>query len=174
MNTHLIEQTIEHILDWEKGYVYHPSDEGGPTNFGITIPTLSTWLGRKATLEDIQELERPTAVAIYEKMFIMDTPYKDLVDPWTFKYVVDMGVMHKPKTVAKIVQKAARPLLKIDGLFGPQTLNMANELSLTEGTHSEWQAKLRFERVLHYGRRVRDVAGQQLFLVGWLKRAHAL
>ncbi len=174
MNLVTIEKTLEHILKWEGGFVDHPDDVGGPTNFGITMPTLSTWLGRTATYDDITGLDRATAIRIYKKFFIEDKPYAGLADPWTFMYVVDMGALHLPKTVAKIVQKASRPLAKVDGIFGEQTLGMANKLSMTAGTHEDWKKRLRAERIYHYGRRVRDDPTQAAFLLGWLKRANDL
>jgi lysozyme family protein len=174
MNRIVIDQALKHILDWEGGYVDHPADVGGPTNFGITLPTLSRWLGRDAILEELRNITPELAAKIYERFYINETPYTRIIDPWTFRYVVDMGVLHLPKTVAKIVQKAARPLLKIDGIFGDHTTTVVNELSLMEGTHHEWQKKLRQERTYHYARRVRNDPTQSAFVLGWIKRAHAL
>ena len=175
MNDRLIEDTIKYILSWEKGYVDHPNDKGGPTNFGITMPTLSRWLGRPATNEDIRNLDMATATAIYRRFFVIEKPYSKLTDPWTFKYVVDMGVLHKPKSVAKIVQKAARPLLKVDGHFGPKTIEMCNKLPTVQPAAGVgWREKLRRERVFHYTRTVRDDRSQGDFVLGWTKRALAL
>ncbi|MDB4306097.1 hypothetical protein N9980_00865 [bacterium] len=173
MNPLVIEQAIDHIIEQEGGFTDHPHDRGGPTKYGITIPTLGKWLGRGATYEDIRELSKEAAITIYDN-FLLKSEYIKLSDPWTFIYIADMAVLHKPKTLAKIVQKAASPLLKVDGLFGDQTVGIVNKLSLTEGTHHDWQTKLRRERVYYYARRVRDKPTQSAFVLGWIKRSYAL
>ena len=38
-----IEQILDDILRREGGYVSHPADRGGPTNFGIAAQTLGSW-----------------------------------------------------------------------------------------------------------------------------------
>ena len=67
MNT--IEQILDDILRREGGYVNHPADRGGPTNFGITAQTLGSWrkLGRPATAAEVQALTEPEARAIYRQ-----------------------------------------------------------------------------------------------------------
>lgn len=174
MNNETVRKIIEHILKKEGGFIDHPDDVGGPTNMGITMPTLSRWLGRKATIDDIRNLDRQTTIAIYDRFYVTETPYIKLDDPWTFMYCVDMGVLHTPKSVAKIVQKAARPLLTVDGLFGPETVRITNKLSSGAVGHSDWRDRLRRERVLHYARRARDDQSQASFVVGWIKRAYDL
>ncbi len=46
------------VLKHEGGYVDHPRDPGGATNLGVTIGTLSGWLGRKATKAEVRALTR--------------------------------------------------------------------------------------------------------------------
>ena len=174
MRAAIREATINHILKWEGGLSDHPADAGGITNRGITLPTLSRWLGREATREDMLDLDEETTRAIYGKFFIDDMPYDKLSDPWTFRYIVDMGVLHTQHSLACIVQKACAPFAKIDGHFGPQTFGAVEKLSMTEGTHEEWKTKLRQQRVLHYARRVAEQPSQVAFLEGWVNRAYDL
>ncbi len=56
-------------LAYEGGYSDNPKDPGGPTNFGVTIATLSHELGRRATRTDVRNLTRAAVQPIYFKKF---------------------------------------------------------------------------------------------------------
>lgn len=53
----------------EGGYVDHPKDPGGATNMGITIKTLSAWLGRPATKAEVKALKRADVAPIYRRNY---------------------------------------------------------------------------------------------------------
>jgi lysozyme family protein len=53
----------------EGGYVHHKADRGGPTNMGVTQKTLSTYLGRPASVEDVKNVNRDTARDIFHTMY---------------------------------------------------------------------------------------------------------
>ncbi len=57
------------LLKHEGGYVDHPRDPGGATNMGVTIGTLSAWLGRRASKAEVKALSRETAQKIYERNY---------------------------------------------------------------------------------------------------------
>ncbi len=61
------ERALALVLVHEGGYVDHPKDTGGATNLGITIGTLSDWLGRPATKAEVRALTRATVALIYQK-----------------------------------------------------------------------------------------------------------
>src|SRR5690606_13690489 len=67
-----IDTILDEIIRREGGYVNHPADRGGPTNFGITAQTLGSWrkLGRPATAAEVQALKEPEARAIYRQQYI--------------------------------------------------------------------------------------------------------
>ena len=56
-------------LAHEGGYVDHPKDPGGATNLGVTIGTLSGWLGRKATKAEVKALTVAAVTPIYRKNY---------------------------------------------------------------------------------------------------------
>lgn len=57
------------MIRHEGGYVDHPADPGGATNLGVTIGTLSGWLGRKATKAEVKALTVETVKPIYKKNY---------------------------------------------------------------------------------------------------------
>ena len=61
---------IETILQREGGYVDHPADKGGPTNFGITQATLANYREHAVTATDVHSLTRTEAAAIYEAIYV--------------------------------------------------------------------------------------------------------
>ncbi|KFC63965.1 Secretion activator protein [Bosea sp. LC85] len=56
-------------LAHEGGYVDHPKDPGGATNLGVTIGTLSSWLGRRASKAEVRALTVKAVEPIYRKNY---------------------------------------------------------------------------------------------------------
>ena len=56
-------------LAHEGGYVDHPKDPGGATNLGVTLKTLSGWLGRPATKAEVKALKRHDVEPIYRRNY---------------------------------------------------------------------------------------------------------
>ena len=59
----------------EGGYTDDPMDPGGATNLGITLDELSRWRHTAVTKDDVRNLQKPEATAIYtqERMVIQST-----------------------------------------------------------------------------------------------------
>jgi lysozyme family protein len=57
------------LFKHEGGYVDHPRDPGGATNLGITLATLREWRGRPVTKQDVMDLTRNEAEAIYKDRY---------------------------------------------------------------------------------------------------------
>lgn len=110
---------LDHVFKDEGGFVNHPKDPGGATNMGITIGTLSDHRGRRVTVQDVKNLTRQEAAAIYEKRYWSPVRGDDLpsgVDYATFDPAVNSGVSR----AARWLQQAVK--VKADGKIGSATL----------------------------------------------------
>lgn len=137
---------INGIIEREGGYSDRAADRGGPTNMGITIPTLSDWRGRRATAEDIRSLARSEAYSIYRHIFVR--PWVWVPDPDLQVLLIDWSVTSWNKVPTKALQRAvgAEP----DGVVGPETINKTMD-ALNINSHEVYRSVLR-ERTLFYVR----------------------
>ncbi len=60
---------LPELFQHEGGYVDHPRDPGGATNFGITHKTLAAWRGRPVSRADVRALTRDEAGRIYRARY---------------------------------------------------------------------------------------------------------
>jgi len=103
----------------EGGYCNVPGDSGGPTNYGITIGTLSAFYGRICTVEDVEKLSQEVAKLIYQRDYWNPTACGSLpagVDLMVF----DFGVTAGPTTSVRMLQKLLGCVA--DGNAGAKTL----------------------------------------------------
>jgi lysozyme family protein len=167
-------ELIKDVLDKEGGYVDHPADRGGPTKFGITQATLSKFLERAVTVEDVKQLEPATAYDIYELRYYRAPRIDKLPEPIQ-PFVFDCAVNHGPRRAIRFVQKVCNDAgcgqLAVDGLMGPKTKAVAD--SCYE-TLKEWMlVALVQERQMFYANIVANDASQSVFLKGWMARARS-
>lgn len=170
----MIEDMIDDVLVREGGYVDHPADRGGPTNFGITQKTLSRYYGRAATVDEVKNLSREVAEEIYRRNYYkgpgIDT-LPDLIQPFIF----DSAVNHGPRRAIKFLQHVCneagyRPLLSVDGAVGPNTRRGA-EWALREMGTVLLDALIE-ERRNFYLLIVEANPSQRVFLKGWMNRVN--
>jgi lysozyme family protein len=161
---------LNRLVDHEGGYVNIPEDRGGPTNMGITLPTMSEWLGRKAQLEDIKNLNGRAARALYWELFLFKTNIYKLPDLELMEHVLDCAVLHGRKTGPQWLQAALN--VEPDGLIGPITLNAAGSQD------TPWAPGFRalsndiaVRRIKFMVAIVKSRPDQLKFLVGWINRA---
>jgi len=111
------EAAVELILKHEGGYVNHPEDPGGETNFGIakrSYPDL-----------DIAKLSKNDAKRIYKEDFwdkVRGDQMPGGIALMVFDTAVNMGVSRGSKFLQEVVE--ANP---IDGIIGSGTLAKVNE-----------------------------------------------
>ena len=107
------------ILASEGGFVNNPNDPGGATNLGITIGTLSGWLGRPATVQDVQALTAATVAPIYQADY-WNVCQCDSCPAGVDLMVFDESVNQGPGRAIRSLQAAVG--VAVDGAFGPATL----------------------------------------------------
>ena len=107
------------LLAHEGGYVDHPNDPGGATNWGITIGTLSAARGRRVSKSEVRALTRDEALEIYKSRY-WDTVQGDElprgVDYAVYDYSVNSGPGRAARELQRVVGAGA------DGVVGPETL----------------------------------------------------
>ena len=167
-----IEQMIDDVLVREGGYVNHPADRGGATNFGITLATLSKYLGQAATLADIQSLSLEVAREIYQRNFYFSPGLHTLPDTIQ-PFVFDSAVNHGPRTAIRFLQSVCnqagyQPVLSEDGAIGPNTRR--GIAWAIEAMGDVFLQAIVEERKNFYLIIVAARPSQEVFLNGWMNR----
>lgn len=112
---------FDKLLKHEGGYVNHPSDPGGETNFGITkrVAVENGYTG------DMKSMPVETAKQIYKRMYWDAVRADDL--PSDIRYsVFDAAVNSGVSQSARWLQRACG--VRDDGVIGPQTIRAANSM----------------------------------------------
>ena len=167
-----VEQMIDDILRREGGYVDHPADRGGATNFGITHQTLSNYYGRAVLKQEVMDLDEDVARDIYERNYFVGPRIDRLpssIQPFTF----DSAVNHGPRRAIKFVQSVCNqacyePVLSVDGAMGPNTRKAAYWAEQEMGEY--FLKALLEERRNFYRLIVQARPSQEVFLKGWMNR----
>lgn len=99
---------IDGILAREGGYVNHPSDPGGATNFGITLNVARA----NGFVGDMRNLTRDQARDIYYREYIVKPGFLGIaeIDPAVAEEVIDSGVNAGQKRAALWFQQALNVL----------------------------------------------------------------
>lgn len=119
-----MQSNFERALNWillsEGGYVNHPADTGGATNFGITQKTYGAFLAARGIAErPVKNISKTEVRAIYEQEYAQKIQFNLLpagVDYALLDFAVHSGVRRAAKTIQKIAG------VPTDGIIGAQTL----------------------------------------------------
>jgi len=128
---HKVRDMAEAIVAREGGFVDHPDDPGGATNFGVTIHTLRR-LGidldgdGRSEVADLRQLTRAQAVDIFIDHYFTRPGIARLPEV-LHASVFDMQVNAGGNAV-RILQRLLREMgqeIAVDGVIGPQTIAAA-------------------------------------------------
>ena len=167
-----VDQMIDDILQREGGFTDHPSDRGGPTNFGITQRSLEAWRGHSVTVDDVRNMSVDEARKIYRAEYCT-RPKIDQLPKSVQPLMFDMSINHGPATAIKLLQQVLNETgntCAVDGGIGDETLACAKAAASALGDALE--NKLVDRRVAFYQSIVARDASQSVFLRGWLNRAN--
>ena len=162
---------IDDVIRREGGYVDHPADRGGPTNFGITQKTLARYLGREVSRDDVRHLAKSIARDIYRRHYYQ-APNIDKTPADIRAFMFDSAVNHGPRRAIRFLQQVCNGAgfgpITVDGLLGPVTRRRAEAAAEAMGP---WLlAALAEERRMFYRAIVERDPSQQVFLKGWMNR----
>lgn len=150
----MFETCVNIILRNEGGYVNHPSDPGGETNFGITK--------RNYPHLDIKNLTRDQAKEIYRRDYWQPMNLDGINKPELVLQIFDMGVNAGIRTAIKIIQGIVAT--KQDGVIGPVTTALINRST------ADLTDMYKSERRKYYCDLVRRKPDLAVFLNGWINR----
>jgi lysozyme family protein len=100
------DEALRRLLAHEGGYTNHPSDPGGPTNFGITIHDYRKYVKPNATATDVRAMIIVEAKAIYRAKYWNAQRCDELpagVDYSVFDYGVNSGIGRSGKVLRRVV-----------------------------------------------------------------------
>lgn len=173
-----IETLLEGLLDREGGFVDHPDDRGGPTNFGITraVARAAGWTGA------MRDLPRDLAMAIYRGRYWSGPGFDVIaaVAPQVAAELFDTGVNMGPGVAAGFLQRSLNALnrqgsdwpdIAVDRNIGPATLAALRRLRAVRGAAGE-TALLKALNALQGARYIALAearAANESFLFGWLQ-----
>lgn len=145
---------LSEVLRHEGGYVNHPRDPGGETNFGISR--------RSYPREDIKGMTRARASAIYRRDF-WDAVRGDDLPAGLDLVAFDAAVNSGPARGIKWLQAGLR--VDQDGKIGPQTLAAARTAAVTDAIDRSCDARLAF---------LKRLATWPTFGRGWTSRVASI
>lgn len=105
------DECLRRLLAHEGGYTNHPSDPGGPTNFGITIADYRMYINKNATADDVRHMTVEQAKAIYKPRYWDALHCDDLpsgVDNAVFDYGVNSGIGRAARVYAQVKKASAK------------------------------------------------------------------
>lgn len=155
------EYLLDEIIRREGGYVDHPADKGGPTNWGITQKVLSEHRRRPASAEDVKALSEIEARAIYRARYL--APFSFLPEGPLRSLLVDAGVNHGVVRAIQWLQAAVG--VRADGKVGSVT-----RAALDREPHEDVRRRILRRRIIFYGQIITRDPSQAAFAEGWARR----
>ena len=163
------------ILIRETGkFTDHPKDRGGPTRWGITIPTFIEYRKlikgyvpktKHECRESIRTLSEEEARDIYEKLYVEKPRFGGVEHPELRALLIDTGVLHGRHRAARWLQGVVGT--KRDGRVGSITLGATNGRTWRP-THLGLLAR----RYQGFSDFVQSRPDQLIWLEGWVNRAN--
>jgi lysozyme family protein len=172
-----IDELIEEVIEREGGYVNHPADRGGATNWGITEAVAR----RQGYVGEMRALPRSDAAAIYRRLYWHKPQFDAIANraPKLAAEMFDTGINMGTGTAAGFLQRALNavnregrdyPDLKVDRSVGSATLAALDAFLKKRGKAAESVLLKAVEALqgAHYLNIAEARPSQEAFVYGWL------
>ena len=153
---------IDYVLANEGGYVSNPNDNGGATNFGVTIPMLTRYRKKPVNYADIQSLSQIEAKRLYELFFWDRLHISGLKQPIATA-ILDTAINQGQATAIKLAQHCLGSTIFPDGILGPESLDALDKVNPEMFIYS--YVSLLQDRYVDF---CVNATNQIVFLKGWL------
>lgn len=160
-------KAVTKVLEHEGGFVDHPADKGGATNWGITQKVYENFIGNPVSKDEMRIMPKGNAIAIYKEMY-WDKVKGDFIKSYAKAFIIfDQAVNRGPKSAAKQAQKIAG--VTVDGAIGPQSLKAINAFNEKRFIDLYLADSKQF-----YKNIVSRDPSQAVFINGWMNRVTSL
>ena len=169
------------IIDREGGYVDHPDDLGGPTNYGITesVARAAGWQ------ESIELLPKQVAWDIYRSQYYIGPRFDRVFTlcPEVAVELVDTGVNMGVVTAVKFLQRSLNALnskasvysdIDVDGYIGLKTLDAMQKYLCRKGSVGVLLKALNCLQGARYIELSESREDNESFTYGWLRARVAI
>ncbi len=177
MTISMIDKLIEDVIDREGGYVNHPNDRGGETNWGITAAVAR----QQGYHGDMRTFPQSEAADIYKRIYWISPGYAKIYEymPKIAAELFDTGINMGTGTATGFLQRALNALnrsakdyrdITVDRRIGPATLTALTSFLNIRGASGEAVLLKAIEALqgAHYLRLAETRPSQEAFLYGWL------
>lgn len=167
MDSAQFRRALAFVFQSEGGYVDHPLDRGGATNYGITQVVYSVYLARKKLPQQpVKFITRDEAEEIYFRDYWLAGKCDRMPEPVAVVHF-DACVNHGADRAARLLQSVAG--VSADGAIGPATMAAIRRGEPEILAHNYITRRRRFYREI-----VDKIPSQAAFYKGWLNRMDAL
>lgn len=159
---------VDFVLNNEGGLVDNLNDNGGITNFGITVPMLISYRKKQCSDQDIINLTQTEAKQIYQTFFWDKLRISGLKQSIATA-IFDTAVNNGQTTAIKFAQHCLGQAIIPDGIMGPESLNALDKANEEMFIYN--YVGLLQDRYISI---CINASNQLVFLSGWLRRSRKL
>jgi lysozyme family protein len=178
-----IDAIIARVIARESAeFTNHPHDSGGPTKYGITQGALSEYLGRPATVAEVQNIDAVQATEFYWHKQVRQPKFDGIVSisELVGAELIDTGTLTGTPRAGMFLQRCLNALnlrgthypdINVDGDCGPRTREALRAYIARRGGEGERVLVVAMNSLLAgflidlAERRPKD----ETFVYGWLK-----
>jgi peptidoglycan hydrolase-like protein with peptidoglycan-binding domain len=162
-----LQEALNFTLQWEGGFVDHPSDPGGATNKGVTTATYNEYLWSKGrSKQSVRNITDAEVQEIYRDLYWKPSQAELMTRSLAivhFDTAVNFGVGGAVTFLQEILGIGA------DGVFGAKSKSALEKANTYNTAKRYCQARIDYRY-----QRVEENASQKAFLQGWLNRDNDL